>query len=293
MQSQDTKLPYKYYLLANTEMFSIDSTLIETYRLATLPSRCAMRMWMQHTGTLPIGILFYHRISENVLNPWTISPQAFRRQIEWLKANYEIVSLEQCQSRMVSGENRRPSVAITFDDGYAENCQWALPYLLEQNIPFTYFVTLGNVLSQSAFRHDIECNAPLSPNSIEQIRELADAGVEIGGHTRTHIDLGTVADPEVLADEVFGSMDEMSELIKKPIRYFAFPFGQLSNLNPVVFQMARERGLLGVCSAYGGFNFPGTDPFHLKRFHGDPSLARVKNWMTYDQRVLRSPDCNF
>ena len=51
--------------------------------------------------------------------------------------------------------------------------------------------------------------------------------------------------------------------------------------------MLREEGFLGVCSAYGGWNNVGEDPFHIQRIHGDPSFERVKNWLTYDERIRR------
>ena len=48
-----------------------------------------------------------------------------------------------------------------------------------------------------------------------------------------------------------------------------------------------SRGYAGVCSAYGGFNFPGDDPFHLQRIHADDDLIRLKNWVTVDPRKLQ------
>jgi hypothetical protein len=68
------------------------------------------------------------------------------------------------------------------------------------------------------------------------------------------------------------------------VRYFAFPYGMHANLNAAAFEVARQAGLEGVCSAYGGYNFPGGDPFHLQRFHADPSFLRLKNWATVDPR---------
>jgi hypothetical protein len=43
-----------------------------------------------------------------------------------------------------------------------------------------------------------------------------------------------------------------------------------------------------VCSAYGGFNFPGDDPFHLQRIAADSVMVRLKNWVTMDPRKLRT-----
>jgi hypothetical protein len=72
-----------------------------------------------------------------------------------------------------------------------------------------------------------------------------------------------------------------------PIRYFAFPYGQHENLSAVAFRIAYEAGFAGVCSAYGGYNFPGDDPFHLRRFHADEEFIRFVNWMTVDPRKVR------
>jgi hypothetical protein len=53
--------------------------------------------------------------------------------------------------------------------------------------------------------------------------------------------------------------------------------------------MARDAGYRGVCSAYGGYNFPGDDAFHLQRIHGDAEMIRLKNWITMDPRKLTVP----
>ena len=68
----------------------------------------------------------------------------------------------------------------------------------------------------------------------------------------------------------------------KPIRYFAFPYGLHANLNAEAFRLARRAGYQGACSAYGGYNWPGDDHFHLQRIHADPEMLRLKNWLTSD-----------
>lgn len=59
-----------------------------------------------------------------------------------------------------------------------------------------------------------------------------------------------------------------------------------SNLSSAVFALARAAGLKAVCSAYGGYNFPGGDGFHLHRCHGDAKLCRLKNTLTLDPRQM-------
>ncbi|HEV3021333.1 MAG TPA: polysaccharide deacetylase family protein, partial [Pirellulales bacterium] len=179
------------------------------------------------------------------------------------------------------------AVSVTFDDGYADNCKAAIPLLLSERIPCTYFVSVANVFKGLPFPHDVARGMPLAPNTLDQLRAMASAGVEIGAHTRTHADLGKLADPTRLHDELVTAGEELQSAIGRPVRYFAFPYGLHANLNPLAFQMAYEAGYDGVCSAYGGYNFPGDDDFHLQRIHGDDDLLRLANWVTVDPLKLR------
>ena len=197
------------------------------------------------------------------------------------------MTLEEAQHRIGSEENDRPTACITFDDGYADNCTAAIPWLLENQIPFTYFVASNHVQSGEPFAHDLAHGQSLTPNTVDQLREMAAAGVEIGAHTRTHADLGSITDEQQLYDEIVGSKRDLEAMIDRPVRYFAFPFGLPENLSTDAFRIAFEAGMWGVCSAYGGYNLPGDDPFHLQRIHGDPEWARFRNWLTVDPRKLQ------
>ena len=59
-------------------------------------------------------------------------------------------------------------------------------------------------------------------------------------------------------------------------------------MSPEAFQLAHEYGYEAVCTAYGGYNFPGDDPFHIQRIHAE-NLVRIKNWLTLDPRKLHRP----
>ncbi len=240
---------------------------------------------MSRTGTVPIIVLFYHRVADEHPNDWTISRADFTQQIDWFQQQFDIVGLEEVQNRIRSGYNDRPTLSITFDDGYAENSDYALPLLIERKIPATYFATVNQTLKQTPFPHDIERGRPLPTNSLESLIAMDAAGIEIGAHTRSHTDLGKVTDDQVLIDEVITSSLELEAAIGRKIRYFAFPYGLTPNLNSKVFGMLRSAGFLGACSAYGGWNDVGDDPFHIQRLHGDPNIERIKNWLTYDPRI--------
>jgi len=262
--------------------------LLELYYRATGPYR-----WWWHRRAAaahrePVVVLFYHRIADDRANPWTTSNRHFARQIEWLARHFQIVSLEEAQRRIREG-NGRPCVSITFDDGYAENCREAIPMLIRRRIPCTYFVTLENALRGEPFAHDVAQGNRFAPNDLEQLRAMADAGIEIGAHTYTHPDLAQVTKEDQLYREVVEAGRELGDLLGRPVRYFAFPFGQPANLTSRAFQLAWEAGYEAVCSAYGGYNFPGDDAFHLQRIHVDDDMIRLRNRATVDPRKIKTP----
>jgi polysaccharide transporter, PST family len=259
---------------------------LSAYYHATIPYRAWRSARRAAIGSSPVMVLFYHRVAATHDNSWTTSPQVFERQINWLQRNFDLISLEESQRRLASGSNCRPSVSITFDDGYGENCDMAIPLLLERAIPFTYFVSSQNVLTGEPFPHDVACGAPLRPNTPGEIRALADAGVEIGCHTRHHVNLGQVSDPDELHDEMICGRQDLETMIGRRVQYFAFPFGHYHNLTTESFVLAHKSGYRGICSAYGGYNFPGDNPFHLQRIHPDNDLIHLKNWLTVDPRKL-------
>jgi len=265
---------------------NLKTPMLGLYYLATLPQRQQAATKREARRQVPVMVLFYHRVADEHPNGWTISNAHFQAQVEWLQQRFEIVTLEEGQRRIASEQNDRPTVCLSFDDGYADNCTTAVPWLLDRDIPFTYFVASNHVQSGKPFAHDLENGQPLAPNTARQLQEMAQAGVEIGAHTRTHADLGKMTSEEALYDEIVGSKRDIESLIDRPVRYFAFPFGLPENLSSDAFRIAFQAGFWGVCSAYGGYNLPGDDSFHLQRIHGDPEWSRFRNWLTVDPRKL-------
>ena len=264
-------------------------TLVSLYYGGTLP----YRNWrVQHdglSGNVPLVALFYHRVAPVMNNSWTIGNKLFEAQMDWLGERFEFISLHQLQRRMEHNSNDRPAVAITFDDGYADNVDFAVPLLLERNIPFTYFVTLHHILSGEQFGHDREVGNDARPNTMDQIRKMAEQGVDIGHHGRHHVDMAKITDADRLYDELVTARQELEAAIGEKVEYFAFPYGLPENMSAEAFNVAQEAGYAGVCSAYGGYNQPGDDPFHIQRFHGDPDMPRFKNHAYFDPRKFHSP----
>lgn len=239
----------------------------------------------------PMTVLFYHRVADVHANDWTISCREFTRHVDYCRRHFELIGLDELQRRVHLGASARPSVTFTFDDGYAENCQFALPLLIRHQIPTVYFVATRHVLEQRPFPHDLRAGRPLPVNTLEQLREIAHQGVEIGLHTRTHCDFSVVRNPREIHREIVSAKGELEKMIGLRVRYFAVPYGLPRHLTQAVVDATSEAGLFGFCSAYGAYNLPGRDPFHIRRVHGDPEFARFQNWLQFDRRKLdREPN---
>lgn len=236
----------------------------------------------------PITVLFYHRVADEYPNPWTIGVAEFEAQLDYCRTEFEVIGLDEVQRRLSTRRSPRPAVAITFDDGYADNFRYALPALIRHRIPCTYFVSTGHIRSGKPFAHDVEYGQPLPVNTIEEVQAIANCGIDIGLHTADHFDFSRSCTREDLRRQITDAKRELeSWLDDQPVRYFAVPYGMPRQMRTAVFAAARRCGLQGVCSAYGAYNQVGEDPFHIKRVHGDPDQIRLRNWLSYDPRKAR------
>ena len=137
-------------------------------RLRTLAGRLAGRR-----GS-PGVVLMYHRVASDLVDPWRlcVSPTNFGAQLEVLADRYRVVTLrELVAARGSTGE--RPSVAITFDDGYADNLHAAAPLLVRQGLPATFFLTSGTLGSEREFWWDELDQLLLQPGALPAHLDLA------------------------------------------------------------------------------------------------------------------------
>ena len=160
-------------------------------------------------------------------------------------------------------------MSITFDDGYAENCDQAIPLLIEERIPCTYFVTLQNMRYGQPFPHDVALGHRFAPNNLEQLHAMAAAGIEIGGHTYGHANLGPTHDRKRLELRSRRGGPGFCGRDRPPRTILRLPLRSSGRPESLAFELARAAGYEAICSAYGGYNWPGGDAFHLRRVHGD------------------------
>jgi peptidoglycan/xylan/chitin deacetylase (PgdA/CDA1 family) len=92
-------------------------------------------------------VLVYHRVGERGVDPWhlKVEPDVFAGQMATLARDWCALSLAELAEGLERDRLPERAVAVTFDDGYADNLEVAAPILLEQKIPATFFVTTGLV----------------------------------------------------------------------------------------------------------------------------------------------------
>ena len=99
----------------------------------------------------PVLVLIYHRVTTLTHDPQllAVAPEHFRDQLRFLKRRYPLVRFDADWSAVAE-----PSVAITFDDGYADNALEALPIIEEVGVPVTFFISTGYVGTEREFWWD-------------------------------------------------------------------------------------------------------------------------------------------
>ncbi|TWU39058.1 Polysaccharide deacetylase [Novipirellula aureliae] len=275
-------------------MNTIQAAALRARVVVTSPVRKVRNRRLILRGTAPMFVPFYHRVADTHPNDWTISRDDFLSHVDYCQARFDLVGLNEIQRRVGRNHSPRPSVTFTFDDGYAENLDFALPLLADRQIPCVYFVTVDAIENQTPFPHDIEAGVRLAVNTAAQLREISAMGIEIGLHTRSHIDFSNVTDPAVLHDEIVHAKERLEDIIGDQVRYFAFPYGLPPQLTPQAIEMVHESGMHGFCSAFGAYNLVGRDAFHIRRFHGDPNFSRFQNWLSFDPaKVSNEPKIEY
>jgi peptidoglycan/xylan/chitin deacetylase (PgdA/CDA1 family) len=208
------------------------------------------------------------------------SAEAFRRCLDWLAARYAIVPLRDLVAG--DGDADRASLALTFDDGYADWHEIAAPVLEELRCPATFFVSSGYVglpaHEARAFRRErLRRSRDLPPLTIAQLRDLSQCDLfEIGSHTVSHVNFADVT-PDALSAEIDGDRAQLEEWTGEPVRWFAYPWGGQEQLVPVAVEHVRLAGFAAAFTALPGTLDHARDPFLLPRQSIDV-LSRPSLW---------------
>ena len=118
---------------------------LETNRLGELAVRMMMRAAMLGGLRNRLSILIYHRVlpQTDPLFPEQIDAQRFDRQIAHLRTCFNVIPLGEAVRGLQSGRLPARAACITFDDGYADNEEIALPILQKHGVSATFFIATG------------------------------------------------------------------------------------------------------------------------------------------------------
>jgi peptidoglycan/xylan/chitin deacetylase (PgdA/CDA1 family)/folate-dependent phosphoribosylglycinamide formyltransferase PurN len=231
----------------------------------------------------PVMILYHHLVCDRP-HRFGVSTSYFLRQVNYLLRHYRVVSLSEAVRLIREGRVETPTVAITFDDGYADNFVNLRAVSEETGVPIGYFVATDHISSGKEFAHDgLFSEYGFIPNTWEQIRFFQHCGYEIGSHTRNHADCGAT-DPNLLRDEIVGSLQDLKRNLG-PTPHFSFPFGMPQNISEPAVDIACQH-YQNVFSAYGGGNFHSDPPRIMKRGNFPFTVWELELQL---QSVLRPP----
>jgi peptidoglycan/xylan/chitin deacetylase (PgdA/CDA1 family) len=222
--------------------------------------------WRPRAAGVPV--LMYHKIGDpppgSRLKKLWVSTAQFRRQMAYLKENgHAPITFFDVASHVDAG---RPipsnAVIITFDDGYRNIHENALPVLREFGFKAVIYLVV-QAIGWDNFWHDPSTEIRIPMLSWKEVEDLQAGGFEIGSHTMTHPRMGQM-ERKAAAVELEKSRKTIAEFAGKEPVSFAYPYGNGADLDWLQ-KLVGEAGYRWAVSVHQGKADFGGDPFCLKR----------------------------
>jgi peptidoglycan/xylan/chitin deacetylase (PgdA/CDA1 family) len=162
-------------------------------------------------------ILLYHSVGGGSAS--SVPADAFAAQMALVAERFTVVPLSELRHARSNGGRDQNLACITFDDGYRDNYEHALPILERHGLRASFFPAtsfLGGRFRSWAADHPMM--------TAEQVRTLATLGHEIGAHSVTHRKL-TQLPADAVRRETADSKSLLEDLTGRPVHAFAYPKG--------------------------------------------------------------------
>lgn len=203
-----------------------------------------------------VPVLMYHSVHPDAHpdNRLSVSVESFERQMRFLRThNYNVVTVAEIARMLDNGERIPPkTVAVTFDDGYKDNFEYAFPVLRKYHIPATLFVIIDELGRPQGDRL-----------SWEDVLRMKESGlVAIGSHCLGPEPLVNITSEVELRRQIFESRRLLEKKLGIEIEVFSYPEGRF---NEFIRGLVREAGYSAAVATSPGRDYPDTDVFALKR----------------------------
>jgi peptidoglycan/xylan/chitin deacetylase (PgdA/CDA1 family) len=226
-------------------------------------------------------IVTYHAIA-SPSSPVCCPPAQLEADLETLAhAGFTFVSLDECADWLSGAKPLPPrSIAVTFDDAYANVVSDGLPILLRFRVPATIFAIVGRLGGDNQWPGQWRSIRHMPLASAQHLQELAAAGMTIGSHSLSHPAL-TAIDAGGLHRELEESADQLEQILRTAVRHFAYPYG-IRGAREVAAVRRRFRTAV---NATPGLVSAGANPYDLCRIDcHDLRLAARLKW--FDSSTL-------
>lgn len=108
-----------------------------------------------------------------------------------------------------------------------------------------------------------------APLGWDDLREMADQGLEVGAHTRSHPLLSRVETEEEVEREIAGSREHIQSRLQRPVIHFCYPNGKCTDYDERAVAAVKRAGCRTAFNAEPGLNALTSDPFQLSRIGVD------------------------
>ncbi len=279
-----------------------------------------------------LSTLIFHRVHAELdpLFPGEVDATQFSDMCRWLKDWCNVLPLDKALDKLAAGTLPARACAITFDDGYADNHDVALPILKEHGLSATFFIATGfldggrmwndgviesirrterpvlqlaqvidglteplplgdwdekrsaiyRILAHIKYLPLHERDAAVAglarycavtlPQDLmmtsAQVRNLYEAGMQIGAHTVSHPILAKL-DRDGMRREIGQGKEQLENVIHAPVTLFAYPNGKPDeDYSAVSVEVVKSLGFKAAVSTAWGVGNAESDLFQIPRF---------------------------
>ena len=210
-------------------------------------------------------VLLYHKIDRptpdvKIRGAFT-TPRRFEKQLSYLKRyGYRFLTASAMVDHYLNeGEFSERTICLTFDDGWKDNYVNAFPILKKLGIPATIFL-VPTCIGENSTKVTAEGEGPREHMSADDIREMAEAGIEFGSHSMNHKLMDRIGEDEI-ESEVNDSKYFLENMLQRECRVFAYPAGFHTEFARDAVKRAGYVG--GFTTVYGSDDEP--DVFAINR----------------------------